>query len=275
MKLTPISLPLLVLASIALAIASPEDDRAYFLDKHREKFPDIPVKEYVNGALMVSPDARAQFESIMSFPPFQGDIDAGKRLWETPFGNGGSFSSCFPDGGRNVAGNYPFYDEALDTVVTFEMAVNRCLRANGEPEFAHGDATSMGVLTAYARTLSDGMAMNIKVEGSGALSKFEQGRAFYFRRIGQMNLACSSCHLNNAGHYFRDEIISPTVGQAVHFPVFRGGDLLNTLHMRYQRCMEAMRAVPLPAGSEELNNLEYFHSYLSNGLPLHASVYRR
>jgi sulfur-oxidizing protein SoxA len=39
--------------------------------------------------------------------------------------------------------------------------------------------------------------------------------------------------------------------------------------------MEAVRAVPFAAGSEELNNLEYFHSYLSNGLPLKASVYRR
>jgi sulfur-oxidizing protein SoxA len=39
--------------------------------------------------------------------------------------------------------------------------------------------------------------------------------------------------------------------------------------------MEAVRAVPFAAGSEELNNLEYFHSYTSNGLPLKASVYRR
>ncbi|HBZ19474.1 MAG TPA: sulfur oxidation c-type cytochrome SoxA, partial [Betaproteobacteria bacterium] len=28
-------------------------------------------------------------------------------------------------------------------------------------------------------------------------------------------------------------------------------------------------------GSETLNNLEFFHSYLSNGLPLQSSVYRR
>jgi len=45
--------------------------------------------------------------------------------------------------------------------------------------------------------------------------------------------------------------------------------------MRYQRCMEAMRAVPYPAGSQEFNDLEYFHSYLSNGLPMRSSVYRK
>lgn len=266
---------LLLGATVAVAIAAPEDVRAYFLNQHREKFPGIPIEEYVNGAMMVSPDARAQFDSIMSFPPFQGEIDAGKRLWERPLRNGRSLADCFPDGGRNVAGNYPMYDQAHDKIVTFEMAINHCLRINGEPELDYGDPASMGILTAYARTLSDGMAMNIKVDSAGALRKFENGRTFYFRRIGQMNLACASCHLTYAGHYFRDEIISPAVGQAVHFPVFRGGEFLHTLHMRYRVCMEAVRAAPFAAGSEELNELEYFHSYLSNGLPLRASIYRR
>jgi L-cysteine S-thiosulfotransferase len=65
------------------------------------------------------------------------------------------------------------------------------------------------------------------------------------------------------------------VGQATHWPVFRGGDNLNTIQARYKRCLEQVRAVPFEIGSEEFNNLEYFHSYLSNGLPLKASVYRK
>jgi sulfur-oxidizing protein SoxA len=36
-----------------------------------------------------------------------------------------------------------------------------------------------------------------------------------------------------------------------------------------------VRAVSAPAGSTTLNNLEYFHSALSNGLPLKASVFRK
>jgi sulfur-oxidizing protein SoxA len=119
------------------------------------------------------------------------------------------------------------------------------------------------------------MLMDVRADSERARKKYEAGRAFYYRRIGQHNLACASCHVTHAGHYFRDELLSPTIGQAVHFPVFRGGEFLNTLHMRYRRCMEAVRAVPYPAGSEELNNLEYFHSYVNNGLPLKASIYRR
>ena len=266
---------LLACAWIAQAIAAPEHDRASMIKLFQDKFPGIPLDEYVNGALMVSPDAKAQFDSIMEFPPFQGEIDKGRTLWERPFANGRTFSGCFPNGGRNVAGNFPYFDASSGKVVTFEMAINRCLRENGEREFEYGNRETMGVLTAYARTLSDGMRMNVVVDGPAAQRRYQAGREFYYRRIGQLNLACGSCHVTYAGNYFRDEIISPAIGQTTHFPVFRAGDNLHTLHLRYQRCMEAMRAVPFPAGSQEFNDLEYFHSYLSNGLRMRSSVYRK
>jgi len=260
---------------VGQALASPEQDRAEFIGLYRDKFPDVPLENYVDGAMMLSRDAKAQFDSIMEFPPFQGDIDRGKILWETPFKNNKTFAGCFKNGGRNIAGDYPFYDPSADKVVTFEMDINRCLRDNGEAEFKFDDKATMGSLTAYARTLSDGMRVNVRVEGAGALAKYEHGKKLYFTRIGQYNFACASCHMVNAGKILRTEILSPSVGQSTHWPVFRAGDNLNTLHMRYRRCMEQMRAVPFPAGSGELNDLEYFHSYLSNGLPMRASVYRK
>lgn len=266
---------ILVGAAIGDVLASPEDDRAAFISLYREKFPTVPLEDYVNGALMLSSDARSQFDSIMDFPPFQREIDNGKALWEKPFRNGKTFAGCFANGGRNVAGNFPYYDAAADRVVTFEMAINRCLRDNGEAQFKFDDKSTMGAVTAYARTLSDGMQVDVRVQGAGALAKYEQGKKLYFTRIGQYNFACASCHMANAGKILRTEILSPALGQTTHWPVFRGGDDLNTLHMRYQRCMEQMRAVPFAAGSEALNNLEYFHSYLSNGLTMRASVYRK
>ena len=272
------SLPVAGLLMTCIAgqiFASPEQDRAAFIAMYREKFPGVPLENYVDGALMLSGDAKAQFDSIMEFPPFQGDIDRGRSLWETPFRNGKTFARCFAQGGSNSAGNYPYYDSDSDKVVTFEMDINRCLRDNGEAEFKFNDKATMGTLTAYARTLSDGMRVNVRVDGAQALAKYEQGKKLYFTRIGQYNFACASCHMANAGKVLRTELLSPSVGHTTHWPVFRGGDNLNTLHMRYRRCMEQMRAHPFPAGSEELNNLEYFQSYLSNGLPMRASVYRK
>ena len=80
------------------ALASPEQDRAAFIALYRAKFPDVPLENYVDGALMFSKDAKTQFDSIMEFPPFQGDIDRGRSLWETPFRNGQTFAGCFARG---------------------------------------------------------------------------------------------------------------------------------------------------------------------------------
>ncbi len=255
--------------------ASPEQDRAAMIAFFQQRFPDVPLDDYINGALALSRDARAQFDSIMEFPPFHGEIDRGKRLWEKRFRNGRTFADCFASGGRGIAGNYPYHDGNSNRVVTFEMDINRCLRDNGEAEFDYNDKATMGLIGAYARTLSDGMRVNVRVEGSAALAKYEEGKKLFFTRTGQYNFACASCHMYNAGKILRTEILSPALGHATHWPVFRGGDDLYTLHMRYRRCLDQMRATVFAAGSEELNNLEYFHSYLSNGLLLRASVYRK
>ena len=271
-----ISLITMAVSSVSLvAMTDPEQDRITFIELYKKKFPDRPLNEYVFGALMLSEDAKDQYDSIMEFPPFSPTIEAGKALWEKPFKNGRTFADCFPNDGKFVAGNYPQFEEKLGKVVTFEMAINQCLVANDEAPLKISDMKTMGVLMSYARTLSDGMQMNIKVDSPGALEKYEAGKKFFFERRGQLNFACASCHMQNAGNILRTEILSPTVGQATHWPVFRGGDNLNTIQARYKRCLEQIRVEPLEQGGEEFNNLEYFHSYLSNGLPLKASVYRK
>lgn len=275
MNASRVAAAVFVLLAAAAAHATPEEDRAAFVQTFQQRFPGIPLDDYVLGGLMLNRASRSHYEDIMAFPPFIGDIERGKVLWETPFSNGRSYADCLPDGGRTIAGKYPIFDPRENRVITFEMALNRCRRDSGESEYRFDDRSTMGVLTAYARSLSDGMRMDIRVEGEAARAKYQEGRRLFYRRIGQMNFSCANCHVDNAGKIMRMEIISPAIGQPTHFPIFRGGDTLYTLHMRYTRCMEQVRAQPFPMGSEAFNNLEYFHSYLSNGLPMQASVYRR
>jgi L-cysteine S-thiosulfotransferase len=271
-----VSYSIIAFGSVALnAVTDPEQERLAFVKLYQKKFPDKPLEDYVYGALMLSEDAKQQYDSIMELPPFSAVIEQGKAMWEKPFANGKTYANCFPNGGKMIAGNYPLYDEKLGKVVNFEMAINQCLIANNEAPFKVSDMKTVGVLMSYARTLSDGMKMNVKVDSPGALEKFEAGKRFFYTRRGQLNFACASCHVQNAGNILRTEILSPTVGQATHWPVFRGGDNLNTIQARYKRCLEQIRAEPLEQGGEDFNNLEYFHSYLSNGLPLKASVYRK
>lgn len=257
------------------ANASPEQDRKALLDHYKNKFPNIKFDDYVNGALNFNPDALSQYESIMEFPPYDSQMDKAKKLWETPFKNGKKYADCFPDGGKNMAGHYPYFDEGLGKVVTFEMAINACRKANGADEYDYKKDKDLGLVTAYGRSLSDGMKMSIKVEGPKALAAYEKGKEFFHHRRGQLNFACSTCHVQQVGNILRTEYLSPALGHAVHWPEFRAGEKITTLQQRYSQCIKNVRAQPLKEGGEEYNNLEYFHSYISNGLPMQTPVFRK
>lgn len=264
-----------VLMGAAVANAGPEEDRTKMVNLFKSKYPDVKQDDYVNGALAFDPDSMAQYKSIMEFPPYSGELDKGEKLWKAPLKSGKTYADCLPNGGKMIAGNYPKFDNAKGKVVTLEDEINACRVANGETAYEYGDPKTMGLLTAYMRTLSDGMKMNIKVEGEGAMKAFEDGKKTYYARAGQFNFSCASCHVDNAGNRLRSEILSPVTGQATHWPVFRGGDQLVTLQKRYEGSYRNVRHVPDKPGSTRFNNLEYFHSYLSNGLEMQSSVFRK
>jgi sulfur-oxidizing protein SoxA len=260
------------------ANASPEDDRMKVVDYFKNKYSDIKVDDYIYGALAFSPDAKSQYDSIMEFPPFVEVIEKGQKMWNTPFKSGKTYADCMPNGGKMIAGNYPMFDEAKGKVVTFEDLLNQCRVANGEEAYSYSDAKTLGVLSSYARTLSDGMKMNIKVDSPAAMKAYEAGKKTYYTRAGQLNFSCGNCHVDSAGNNLRSEILSPGLGQPTHWPVFRGkdgGDKPTTLQQRYKGCFKTVRHMPDKPGSTRFNNLEYFHSYMSNGLELKASVYRK
>ncbi|MHB1085409.1 MAG: sulfur oxidation c-type cytochrome SoxA [Thiobacillus sp.] len=255
--------------------ATPESDKQELIKYYTQKYPNIKIEDYVFGALAFDPDSKSQYDAIMEFPPFDSDIEKSRKMFETPFKNGKTYASCLPNGGKQIAGNYPMFDEAKGKVVTLIDVVNDCRVANGEEAYKVDDLKTMGLLTAYLRSLSDGMIMNIKVETPKATAAYEEGKKTFYSRAGQLNFACASCHVQNGGNRLRSELISPTIGHAVHWPVFRGGDQLFTIQKRYQGCFKSVRAAPAPQGGTQLNNLEYFHSAMSNGLPMKANVFRK
>jgi len=256
------------------AQSGPEVDRTALINEYKQMFPDIKFEDYIYGALAMNPDARGQYDSFMEFPSYSIDLDKGQKAWETPFKNGKSFASCFPNGGKNVAGNYPYFDNATNRVVTFENAINVCLKANGEAELPYAE-NQMGLLTAYARSQSDGMKVKVKVEGAAALAAYEKGKAYYATRNGQLNFACKSCHVQSAGKFIRSDQLSMMIGQATHWPEFRGGTDIVTLQGRFKQCEKNVRAEPKKANSEEYNNLEYYLTYMSNDLPMQTPVFRK
>ena len=93
------SLTGLLLAMGAALAATPEEDRKAFIALYEHRFPGVPNDDYVNGAYALDASARAQWEEIEEFPPYELDISKGEELFNTPFANGKTYASCFRNGG--------------------------------------------------------------------------------------------------------------------------------------------------------------------------------
>ena len=256
--------------AMAQAFAAAEAVRSEVVSRLQKQLPGVAVADYALGAAALDAEMRAQVEEhAADATPV---VEAGRKAWTDKFRDGRTLAGCFPNGGRGIAAHYPQYDARLKRVVTLEMAVNQCLKTHKEALYDPADAKTMGVVTAYLRSLSNGQKVAVRVP-QAAEDRFEQGRRLYFTRLGQRNYACASCHVQGAGRHFGEATLSPAVGQATHWPVIRDGAPV-TLQSRMRECLELMGAAPFAAGSEELNNLEYFLAYLSKGLAIRANPWR-
>jgi len=252
------------------ALASPESVRKDIVERLQKQLPQLSGSEYALGSAAFDDALRAQVEENAASAAAL--VAAGQKVWTAKFRDGRSLANCFPNGGRRIAGNYPQYDARIKRVVTLEMAINQCRKAHREAIFEPTDPATMGAALAYVRSLSNNLKIAVRVPAAAERS-LENGRRMYFTRMGQRNFACASCHLQGAGKRFDGMPISPVIGQATHWPEIRGGIPI-TLQVRVRECLELMGAAPFAAGSDELNDLEYFVTYLSNGLPLKANVWR-
>ena len=247
--------------------ASPEDDlkafRAYFL----ERFPNVPLEEFANGVYAIDSASREQWEAIEEFPPYEIAIEEGEEIFNTPFKNGKTFASCFRNGGIGIEGDYPYFDKDTGRVQTLPAAINDCLVKNGEKPLGYGKGKLASIL-AYMAYTSRGQVIDVKIpHDQRAMDAYEKGKQFFYARRGQLNMACAHCHVDNAGNKIRADILSPALGHVSHFPVYRskwGG--LGTLHRRYSGCNKQVRAKDFPLQSDEYRNLEYFMTYMSNGI---------
>ena len=253
-------------ASPAALATSPETDLNAFRAHFKERFPDTPFNDYINGIYSIDAPSREQWEAIEEFPPYETSIDTGEAMWDEPFANGQSYATCFGDDVSAVRPRYPHYDAGRDEVVTLELAINECRQANGEKPLKYRIGP-MADLSAFIAYQGRGHKIDIKVDSDGAMKWYERGRKHFYAKRGQLNLSCADCHQHNAGNYVRADRLSPALGQTTHFPVYRSkwGNL-GTLHRRYVGCNKQVRFKALKPQSAEYRALEYFHTYMANGL---------
>jgi sulfur-oxidizing protein SoxA len=267
-RLLLVAVSAIVAATPLISSAGPEDDLKAFRGYFMERFPNVPLDEFANGVYAIDAASREQWEAIEEFPPYEIAIEEGEEIFNTPFKNGKTFASCFRNGGIGIKSDYPYFDTKSGKVKTIELEINECLEKNGEKPLGYKKG-KMASLSAYMAYTTRGQMIDIKIpHDQRALDAYNQGKQFYYARRGQLNMACAHCHIDNAGNKIRADLLSPALGHLSHFPVYRskwGG--LGTVHRRFGGCNKQVRAKPFKAQSDEYRNLEYFLTYMSNGIP--------
>ncbi|MDH5633242.1 MAG: sulfur oxidation c-type cytochrome SoxA [Gammaproteobacteria bacterium] len=250
--------------------ATPSNDLKEYREFFQKKFPAVKFEEYSNGiyALPGAEDRRAEWEAIMEFPPYELELEKGRKFWKE-----NKLGSCFRKGGKGVAANYPYWNGK--EIRTIELDINDCLKKNGKKPIEDLKKGTMAQVVAYMKSLSRGVPVRINLDSQGAIDAYNKGKQFYWARRGQLNFSCANCHVQNAGKFIAGNILSAGLGHGVGFPAYRskwGG--LGTLHRRYGGCNNNIRAKSLKPQSEEYRALELYETYLSNGLPLTAPSQR-
>ncbi len=262
-----ISFSLLWLSTAVYANTDPAKDLKEFQDFFKKKFSAVEFSDFINGAYALDEQFRSQWQEMEKFPPYEMDVDAGKVLWEKPFANGKGYKDCFEGDVKSIRAKYPHYDAKKDTIATLEGAINDCRKANGEEPIKDLKKDAMAQLVAYVSMEGRGSKIDIPTPTGGALKWYEKGKNFFYTKRGQLNLACADCHIQNAGKMLRAELLSPAVGHPTHWPVYRSKwGYLGTIHQRYIGCNEQVRAQPFKPQSDEYKALEFFETYMSNGL---------
>ncbi len=247
----------------------PDADFKAFRDYYTKRFPNVPLNDFVNGPYSMDAELRKQWEAIDDFPPYDFAIDRGKQMFATAFKNGKTYGDCFPEKGIGIRQTYPYFDDKTGEVITLELALNRCREANGEEPYSYVK-DEMASLTAYMAFTSRGKPFDIKIPNDPrALAAYQKGEEYFYARRGQLNFSCASCHVQNPGNHIRTEVLAPALGIVAAMPIYRSEwNGMGTMSRRLVTCNSQVRGVPLKPQDELYRDVEYYLSYMSNGLPV-------
>ncbi len=271
-------------------LASPRSDLKEFRKYFKKRFPKVKFKSYKDGIYALDADRRAAWQDWEDFaPPYTDGLEAGKKLFYKKFKNGKSVSSCFRKGGIRIRHKFPYFDKRKGKVVTLESAINDCRVKNGAKKLKWGKG-KLATISAYMAYTTRGKKLRVKIDKDPrSLKIYNRGKRHFYAKRGQLNFSCADCHIFNAGNMVRGNLLSPALGQVTHFPVWRkkwakkseakgktgAARGFGTIQRRYKGCNKQVRAKPLKIQSAEYTALEYFHSYMSNGLKINGPGLRQ
>ncbi len=231
----------------------------------------IKFEDFRMGSYAYDKMGRSQYDEINEMPPYEDNVDAGEELYNNTKG----IKQCFPD--PTIAGEYPKFDEKKGKVVTLSVAINNCLKANGQKPWKLTKGKLADLEAYFAnKTKEAGKKVHITIPTKAAAEAYERGKKNYYSQRGYLKLSCATCHVQGVGNRVRREVLSPLLGHTTHFPVYRlKWQGLGTLERRIKGCEKNQGENPHKPGSQWMSEMLYFMAYMSNGLPVDGPDIRK
>jgi sulfur-oxidizing protein SoxA len=236
-----------------------------------------PLPEVLSGWLYRTDDTRTLQQDSFDNPGMLG-VDEGEGYWNKVEGTEGkSCATCHDDASVSMAGvgsSYPKWSEKLGKPINVELQINDCRVEQMGAEPYKFDKGGQKPLTAYIKHQSLGQPVALNLE-EGEMNKWwEQGKETYYKRTGQLNLSCATCHEDNNGKYIRADHLSQ--GNVNGFPTYRlKQSNLISLHNRFRGCIRDTRAEYPAAFSDELMGLEVYTTWRGTGLSVETPAVRQ
>jgi L-cysteine S-thiosulfotransferase len=193
----------------------------------------------------------------------------GESLWKA------NCAGCHGDASssmKGVAARYPAFDAKRGRPVSLEQRINACrVERQQQAPFAH-ESRELLSLAAYLGRQSRGLPIADPMN-ENTRPFIEAGRALFFRRQGQLNLACHQCHDRNWGKSLAGNPIPQA--HPTGYPLYRlEWQGVGSVSRRLRNCMVGLRAEPYAYGSPELVDLELYLMWRARGMKVETPAVR-
>lgn len=269
-------------AMAATAVAAPVDDQLV-IDEEIEiitRAPSAeghPLPEVISGWHYRTDTTRAMEADSFQNGGMLG-VEQGAALWSTVEGSEGkSCESCHQDAATSMASvgaMYPKWHEESGRPINVELQINNCRVNNMGAEAYKFDKDGQKPMTAFIKHQALGQPVKVNLDEGDMQQWWERGKELYYKRTGQLNLSCASCHEKNNGKYIRADHLSQ--GNVNGFPTYRlkQGNLIS-LHNRFRGCIRDTRAEFPDAFSDDLMALEVYTTWRGQGLSVETPAVRQ
>ncbi len=203
-------------------------------------------------------------------------VKDGEAHWASPQSQSKkSCADCHGDARktmRGVAARYPAFSAALNRPVNLQQQINLC-RTNKQraTAFPIEDQTLLGI-EAYIALQSRGLPIAPPTDAKLNAVR-TRGETLFKQRIGQIDLSCKDCHVDQAGKSLAGNVIPQA--HPTGYPIYRlEWQGVGSLQRRLRNCMVGVRAEPYAPGSDEMVALEAYLASRAKGMLIESPAVR-